>query len=174
MIDKNDKWKPIRWDMFGVWLVILACIALAFATRSDAHHSQYQESPQLAKARDAFHVQRCDEFRYEGLSPDRQVCKALLSAVHRTDYHGALANRRWVSNPAFLKLLKKESSYRHNAVNTTSGACGLGQMLPCEKYGPGTCWRALRKQAVCYVRYVLGRYRTPERAWAFWLAHNWY
>lgn len=174
MIDKNDKWKHVNWK-YAILAIMVFAIAFACWSRdAHAHHGVTGESPQLAHSRDVFHVKKCDAFRYEGLSPDRAVCLALLSAVHRTDYHGLKADRRWVSNVALLKLIRKESGFEHAAVNPSSGACGLGQMLPCAKYGPGSCWRALRKQAVCVVRYVLGRYRTPENAWAFWLTHHWY
>lgn len=37
MIDKDDKWMPIRWDMFFIWLAILACVGIAWVAKADAH-----------------------------------------------------------------------------------------------------------------------------------------
>lgn len=160
-----------------LWILSVAIVIvliLTFTNRALAHHGQPGESSALAHSRDLFYVRYCDNFRYEGESPDRAVCMALLSAVHHMDYHGRRADRRWVSSAPFLKLIKKESGYSHSAVNPSSGACGLGQMLPCDKYGPGSCWRALQKQANCVVKYTLGTYRTPANAWNFWQVHHWY
>lgn len=168
MIDSNDKWKPVRWNWFVV-VFLIACIAIGFtAGRANAHHGSHIESVQRAQYRDAIYTEACDRFRFEGLSPDKAMCNELLRATHKVKRDGRKADRTWVSNKSLLKLLKKESSYRHRAINPSSGACGMGQMLPCDKYGPGSCWPHLRKQARCFIRYILGRYGTPEKAWYFW------
>lgn len=114
-------------------------------------------------------VNKCDASTYQGRSPDRAICWSLLRAFQR---QGAL--RRWAAYPSTLKLLRVESGYAHRALNPSSGACGLGQMLPCGKYGAGTCWPTLNEQATCFVRYVLGRYHTPGAAWRYWTNHHWY
>lgn len=161
--------------------IVAMVAALAFTyqpTTAEAHHGRPGESPQLAQARDAIHLRKCDAFRYDGRSPSLTYCKALLSAAHRVTVrkHGRTlhAARGWISSTSTLKLLRKESGYDLHAVNPSSGACGMGQMLPCDKFGPGSCWPRLQKQADCFIRYVLGRYYTPTVAWQFWLAHHWY
>ena len=69
-------------------------------------------------------------------------------------------------------LLNKESHCNPNAVNRSSGACGLAQELPCGKsgcsLGDGACQMAWMN------RYVLGRYGSWANAVAFHLSHNWY
>lgn len=69
-------------------------------------------------------------------------------------------------------IVAKESSWNPNAVNPSSGACGLAQALPCSKIGGN--WNdpvtALRWQ----YNYVQARYGGYRGAYEFWLANNWY
>lgn len=69
-------------------------------------------------------------------------------------------------------LIQKESGWNPNAVNKSSGACGLVQALPCSKLGPN--WNdpvvALRWGDA----YVKGRYGSWSGAYAFWSANHWY
>lgn len=65
-------------------------------------------------------------------------------------------------------LIINESGCRYNAVNPTSGACGIPQALPCSKL-PCTLDQA---GAVCQLRwmdsYVKQRYTTWDNALSFW------
>lgn len=69
-------------------------------------------------------------------------------------------------------IVSRESGWNPNAVNPSSGACGLGQQLPCGKW-PGA-WNdpvaALRAQ----YQYVKDRYGGYPQAVAFWNANHWY
>lgn len=69
-------------------------------------------------------------------------------------------------------IVSKESSWNPNAMNKSSGACGLVQALPCSKI-PGA-WNdpvnALRWQH----GYVKARYGGYEGAYNFWVANKWY
>lgn len=69
-------------------------------------------------------------------------------------------------------IVSRESGWNPNAVNPSSGACGLGQQLPCGKW-PGA-WNdpvaALRAQH----GYVKDRYGGYPQAVAFWNANHWY
>ena len=87
-------------------------------------------------------------------------------------------------------IVMRESSWNPNAVNPSSGACGLGQQLPCGKwdhYGP---WNDPVAALRAMNSYVMGRYFEGgpllrgvscagiERGWpcayAFWTVHGWY
>lgn len=63
-------------------------------------------------------------------------------------------------------LIMNESGCRPNAVNPSSGACGIAQALPCSKM-PCTL-----QDPVCQLRwmnsYVVERYTTWDRALAYW------
>lgn len=73
---------------------------------------------------------------------------------------------------AFDNLIKSESGWRMNAVNPSSGACGLGQSLPCEKMGCSLGDVDCQTQWI--VGYVNRRYGSPLSAWNFHLENNWY
>jgi hypothetical protein len=78
------------------------------------------------------------------------------------------------STPATRALIGGESGCRPNAVNPTSGACGIPQALPCSKM-PCTL-----QDPVCQLRwmnqYVAARYGTWDNAYATWLSRSphWY
>ncbi|MDR2336551.1 MAG: ubiquitin-like domain-containing protein [Candidatus Nomurabacteria bacterium] len=69
-------------------------------------------------------------------------------------------------------IVTKESTWRPDAVNKSSGACGLVQALPCSKLGAN--WSdpvvALKWQH----NYVTERYGGYRQAYEFWLKNKWY
>lgn len=69
-------------------------------------------------------------------------------------------------------IYSHESGNRTVAINASSGACGLGQALPCSKmsctlddYG---C------QDKFFTQYMVNRYGSWESAYNFWTAHRWW
>lgn len=74
-------------------------------------------------------------------------------------------------NAAYI-LIMKESGCSVNAVNKSSGACGIPQALPCSKLG------SARGNAVAEIQwmqnYVRSRYGGWQQALNFHYAHNWY
>jgi resuscitation-promoting factor RpfB len=69
-------------------------------------------------------------------------------------------------------IVSKESSWNPSAVNKSSGACGLGQQLPCGKW-PGR-WNDPVAALKAQYAYVKGRYGGYAQAYAFWVANSWY
>ncbi len=69
-------------------------------------------------------------------------------------------------------MVTKESGWNPNAVNKSSGACGLAQALPCSKLGPD--WNSPVVALNWMNNYVNGRYGGWENAYAFWVANRWY
>lgn len=71
-----------------------------------------------------------------------------------------------------IELIRRESNCNPNAVNSSSGACGVAQELPCGKSGCSL------GDGACQVRwmnsYVQGRYGSWANAVAFHNANNWY
>lgn len=179
--------RRLAYPMIVTLVAVLAAIALlAYSTDSAATEivatttkttitppplTPAQRLARRRAATNAHIIRRCNHFYYDGRSPDIFVCRALLKAFQR---YAGMRQRRWAAYPATLKLLRRESGYAHRAINPSSGACGLGQMLPCHKYGGQSCWPGLQQQADCFARYLVGRYHTPCRAWQFWLDHSWY
>lgn len=69
-------------------------------------------------------------------------------------------------------IIQHESSWVVGNINKSSGACGLGQALPCSKMkcslSDGKC------QVDWTLNYILNRYGSTKNARAFWSAHHWY
>lgn len=69
-------------------------------------------------------------------------------------------------------MVQKESSWNPNAVNVSSGACGLAQALPCSKI-PGQ-WNDPVNALNWMNNYVNARYGGWANAHSFWLLNRWY
>jgi len=87
-------------------------------------------------------------------------CEAWIASAGITD----VVNAR--------ELIRRESGCNPNAVNPSSGACGVAQELPCGKsgcsLGDGAC------QVAWANRYVIGRYGSWAAAVSFHNRNNWY
>jgi resuscitation-promoting factor RpfB len=69
-------------------------------------------------------------------------------------------------------LVTRESGWNPNAVNASSGACGLAQALPCSKV-PGNPYNPI--DSLNWMNgYVNGRYGGWQNAYNFWITHHWY
>ena len=89
----------------------------------------------------------------------------------------AQAMYRWGSGgqwSALDSLEMSEAGYRNTAQNPTSTAYGMGQFLDSTwaGYGPKTANPKLQIQYM--LEYIKQRYGTPEKAWAFHQANNYY
>jgi len=73
---------------------------------------------------------------------------------------------------AKMFIYLKESGNRPNAINASSGACGLGQALPCSKMNCSLSDYAC--QDAFFTRYMKARYGTWNNAKAFWLRMHWW
>ena len=71
---------------------------------------------------------------------------------------------------AFEILIYKESGWNPQAINRSSGACGLFQALPCSKMGG----MEINNQINWGVNYIKNRYGTPKLALNWHYQHNWY
>lgn len=102
------------------------------------------------------------------------------TTTRRPSYASPKAYARTVLSAAqFLcadAVFTRESAWNPFATNPTSGAYGIAQALPAEKYASaGPDWRV---NGITQVRwglsYMKSRYGTPCGAWAFWQSHHWY
>lgn len=73
---------------------------------------------------------------------------------------------------AKMFIYLKESGNNPNSINRSSGACGLGQALPCSKMGCSLGDYAC--QDAYFTKYMQSRYGTWENAQAFWNSHRWW
>lgn len=85
---------------------------------------------------------------------------------------GWLAQAGIPATATVLELIRRESTCNPNAVNPSSGACGIGQQLPCGK------WAGQWNDPIAGLQgmnsYVMGRYGSWEAALAFHDRNNWY
>jgi hypothetical protein len=82
------------------------------------------------------------------------------------------AKRGWVgSNWTSLYLLwNRESGWNPNALNASSGACGIPQALPCSKIAD----HSTAGQIEWGLGYIASVYGSPDAAWAHSEAFGWY
>ncbi|OPC82560.1 transglycosylase domain-containing protein [Embleya scabrispora] len=80
------------------------------------------------------------------------------------------------SYTCFSNIVERESGWRVNATNKSSGAYGLMQALPASKYASaGADWRTNPATQIKWgLSYMNERYGSPCQAWTFWQSHNWY
>lgn len=91
---------------------------------------------------------------------------------------GAIAARGWPSSEfdCLYALWAKESGWRVNAYNASSGAYGIPQSLPGSKMASaGADWETNPATQIEWgLGYIAGRYSTPCGAWAKSQASGWY
>lgn len=91
---------------------------------------------------------------------------------------GAVAARGWASGEfdCLVALWSKESGWRVNAYNASSGAYGIPQALPGSKMATaGADWETNAATQVEWgLGYISGRYGTPCGAWAHSQDVGWY
>ena len=77
---------------------------------------------------------------------------------------------------ASREVIRRESNCRPTARNSSSGACGIAQALPCSKMGCPV--ENTSTAAICQLRwmqqYVINRYGSWDSALAWHNSHNWY
>lgn len=69
-------------------------------------------------------------------------------------------------------IISRESSWNPNAMNASSGACGLAQALPCSKV-PGSGLNPIDNLRWAN-GYAIGRYGSWAQAYAFWASNHWW
>ena len=103
------------------------------------------------------------------------VKKPVKTLVRKPDVAWAAQCKQWakeagiILNQSAINLIEKESRCNPNAVNPTSGACGIGQNI-----NGCTVGRDPKKQLIWMHLYIKNRYGTWDGAWNFWLNNNYY
>jgi len=73
---------------------------------------------------------------------------------------------------ALVELINRESGWQVGIKNRYSGACGLGQSLPCSKMG--SAYGSFEGELSWTIQYIKERYKNPLIALAFHNRHNYY
>jgi hypothetical protein len=76
----------------------------------------------------------------------------------------------------FNNIIMRESMWKVNATNPSSGAYGIPQALPGSKMASeGSDWRTNpATQIIWGIKYMKDRYGSPCAAWSFKSSHGWY
>jgi hypothetical protein len=82
------------------------------------------------------------------------------------------AHRGWTGSEfiALYNLWNRESGWNPNAMNSSSGACGIPQALPCSKIPD----HSVQGQIEWGFGYIAARYGDPLNAWAHSESYGWY
>jgi hypothetical protein len=122
---------------------------------------------------------------YEVIPPPPPPPPPKIYAIAVPDPDGAqaiarrmVAERGW-SDAQFqclLQLWHRESGWRVNAENPSSGAYGIPQALPGSKMGSvADDWRTNATTQITWgLSYIQSRYGDPCGAWSFFQSNNWY
>jgi hypothetical protein len=100
-----------------------------------------------------------------------RVVRAIQSASDPVSIGRSLAAARgWTGGQwsALYALWSRESGWDPTAMNSSSGACGIPQFVPCRDWGD------TRAQIRDGLAYIEGRYGSPSAALAHSDAYGWY
>lgn len=88
-----------------------------------------------------------------------------------------LASKYHITDPSqmqsLIKLWNQESGWNPGAVNSSSGAWGIAQILPSAHPDVQKNTNA-QAQIDWGLAYIMGRYGSPNNAWQHEVANNWY
>lgn len=91
---------------------------------------------------------------------------------------GQVTDKGWefAQFSCLVKLWERESNWRWNALNKSSGAYGIPQSWPASKMASaGADWQTNPETQIRWgIRYIEGRYKSPCAALAHSDEHNWY
>lgn len=93
--------------------------------------------------------------------------KIMAKSIAKAEVYKMFNNpkRQW---QALAKLWGKESAWNYKAKNPNSSAYGIAQVLKTPRNS------TIKYQVNKGLEYIVHRYGTPERAWAFWQKNGWY
>lgn len=100
--------------------------------------------------------------------------RLVAHAEKRPDIYGKIKKHFGDDSMLAGELIARESSFDPTIVNKSSGACGLGQALPCSKMPCELTNEDAECQIVWIKQYITSRYGTVEKALAFHDKKGWY
>jgi hypothetical protein len=127
-------------------------------------HSQYSKSSQSSSA---------NVLPTKGPKVLTTPALGRLSVLEQKVYEATCKTFSCDDWEAMKYIISHESGFNPLAVNASSGACGIGQALPCEKMGCQTL-EDVDCQINWMFKYIKERYKDPQLAYQFWIEHSWY
>ncbi|GAA2477015.1 transglycosylase SLT domain-containing protein [Nocardia seriolae] len=164
--DPEIRKRSLRFTLLGLLLAALTPLTVAVGT-ADARTAVADPIARSAEIPVALPVDPASLIQMIGSA--QRYSKPTLQTLSRFMVPG----EQWES---FNQIISHESDWQVFAINPTSGAYGLAQALPAHKMfseGPDWMFNPLTQLRWAY-RYMVARYGSPNAAWDFWQAHNWY
>jgi hypothetical protein len=142
---------------------------LAVQTRAiSAQHGKLQAAAKKAAAERAALKRALANRGYDpGTTDPREIARQILK--NKYGYGESQFN-------CFNNIIMRESMWRVNATNPSSGAYGIPQALPGSKMASvASDWRTNpATQIIWGIKYMKDRYGSPCGAWGFKSSHGWY
>jgi len=173
-IGQNELDIKVTWLFFIVLVIIIALIVSALRpaqiiAEADGHPQEPPKVAEIQPIKPAVALKKLKPLKpiviKQKASPAPSVrptgnCALWLEAAGVTDTNSA------------MQLINRESGCNPYAVNASSGACGVGQALPCSKTG------CAMGDGYCQVEWMDGYVKSRYGTWAAALSHslnyNWY
>lgn len=111
-----------------------------------------------------------------GKTPGAQISPSVSAAKNNARLQAAAYGWTGSEFTALDQLWTRESGWRWNATNPTSGAYGIPQSLPADKMASaGADWRTNATTQIKWgLQYIRDRYGSPSAALAHENANGWY
>jgi Transglycosylase SLT domain len=142
---------------------------LATQTRaiSDQHGKLQEAAKKAAREKAALKRALANRGYAPGTTDPREIARQILK--NKYGYGSGQFD-------CFNNIIMRESMWRVNATNPSSGAYGIPQALPGSKMASaGSDWRTNpATQIIWGIEYMKDRYGSPCAAWGFKSSHGWY
>ena len=108
---------------------------------------------------------------YANYTPSLNTEKIMNSHTGVTAKIHAYYGEDWLK---WAELIARESGFEYDAINPTSGACGLAQALPCSKMACSLDYEGVECQLEWIETYSLNRYGSIDATLHHHNLYNWY
>ena len=155
-----------------------------FKAQEDA--SQLEQS--IAESTAQEEAKKAEEERLARIEAEKKASQANANAIIASSTqtaaelqnyaHSLVLSYGWTEDDflALVNLWNRESGWRVNAGNASSGAYGIPQALPGSKMASeGADWATNGETQIRWgLKYIAGRYGSPSNAWNNFLSKGWY
>lgn len=143
-----------------------------FPDRSGHYQAAKAEDERKAREAAAEAARRAEEERLRQLAAQTSIVAPAASQAPTGSCQAWMTAAAIVDQASAYQLIMRESGCNPNAVNRSSGACGIGQQLPCGKWPHP--WNDPVGGMIDMQAYVFGRYGSWANALGFQIRNNWY
>ena len=171
VLTSTKKWLILLLSMLAIMVAITAFSGYKTIQYTKKINSKLEEYKKLQKVKLEEQLKNINS-QLDAKQKEIEELKKQVSQKQKVQLaQTAIAKEGDVNDPKMFIYLK-ESGNNPGAINKSSGACGLGQALPCSKMPCSLSDYAC--QDSFFTKYMEARYGTWGNAKAFWLEHKWW